>query len=57
MSVMGAGAAGHTGAAPDPAREPRVRELAREAVVLMAFSAGISVAVALLLLIADGVGR
>ena len=43
MSVMG--------------NEPRVRDLAREAVLLMAFSAGVSVAVALLILITYGLGR
>jgi len=42
MSVMGS--------------EPRVRDLAREAVALMAFSAGVSVAVALVLLLANGLG-
>ncbi|WP_183094095.1 hypothetical protein [Nocardioides stalactiti] len=44
MSVMGANS------------EPRVRELAREAVTLMAFSAAVSVSVALLLLLAYGLG-
>ncbi len=43
MSVMGS--------------EPRVRDLAREAVALMAFSAGVSVAVALLILITYGLGH
>ncbi len=42
MSVMG--------------NEPRVRDLAREAVTLMAFSAGVSVSVALLLLTAYWLG-
>jgi hypothetical protein len=42
MSVMGS--------------EPRVRDLARDAVTLMAFSAGVSVSVALLLLIANWLG-
>jgi hypothetical protein len=48
MSVMENGTA---------VREPRVRELARDAVTLMAFSLAVSVAVALLLLLAYGLGR
>ena len=35
--------------------EPRVRELAREALALMVFSAAVSVAVALALVIAYGI--
>ncbi|WP_281369701.1 hypothetical protein [Nocardioides pelophilus] len=42
MSVMGS--------------EPRVRDLAREAVALMAFSAGVSIAVALVVVLAYGLG-
>lgn len=42
MSVMGS--------------EPRVRDLAREAVTLMAFSAGVSIAVALVVVLAYGLG-
>jgi hypothetical protein len=38
-------------------REPRVRELAREAVALMVFSAAVSVAMALALLLAYGIGH
>jgi hypothetical protein len=40
-----------------PAREPRVRERAREAIVLMAFSAAVSVGLTLLLVLSSGVGR
>jgi hypothetical protein len=36
---------------------PRVREQARDALVLMTFSAGVSVGVALLFLLASGLGR
>jgi hypothetical protein len=36
---------------------PRIREQARDVLTLMAFSAGVSVAVTLLLLIAFGLGR
>lgn len=56
------GTPGHTGprsalpAAPDEAQR-RVRELAREALALMAFSAAVSVGVALFLLLAHGLGR
>ncbi|WP_158282944.1 hypothetical protein [Nocardioides silvaticus] len=39
------------------ARQPRVRELAREAVALMLFSAVVSVGMALALLIAYGIGH
>ena len=39
------------------AREPRVRELAREAVALMLFSAAVSIAMALALLVAYGIGH
>jgi hypothetical protein len=53
MSAMGASAAG---AAAD-GREPRVRELARDAVTRMAFSAGVSFGVLLLLLLAHGLGH
>ncbi len=53
MSVMGASTAG---AAVDSS-EPRVRELAREAVTLMAFSAGVSLAVFLVVLLAFWLGR
>jgi hypothetical protein len=37
--------------------EPRVRELAREALALMLFSAAVSVAMAVALLIAYGIGH
>ncbi len=37
------------------ARQPRVRELAREALALMVFSAAVSVAMALALVIAYGI--
>ena len=50
MSVMGASTA-------TEGREPRVRELARDAVTLMAFSAVVSGGVVLLLLLAHGLGR
>ncbi|WP_188111128.1 hypothetical protein [Nocardioides antri] len=56
MSVMNASAAGQAGARTG-SREPRVRELAREALALMAFSAGVSIAMALALLIAYGIGH
>jgi hypothetical protein len=56
MSVMNASAAGSAGVATD-GTQPRVRELAREAVTLMAFSAGVSIAVALVLLLAYGLGH
>ncbi|GAA3812484.1 hypothetical protein [Nocardioides panacisoli] len=36
---------------------PRVREQARDVLVLMAFSAGVSLSVALLLLLVSGLGR
>jgi len=49
MSVMNASTA--------EAREPRVRELAREALTLMLFSAAVSVAMALALLITYGIGH
>jgi hypothetical protein len=55
MSVMGASAAGQPAAT--DSREPRVRELAREALALMIFSAGVSVSMALALLIAYGIGH
>lgn len=68
MSVMNASAAPaaagppstdgpHRGAGPADAREPRVRELAREAMALMVFSAAVSVAMAVSLLIAYGIGH
>ncbi len=47
MSVMGS----------DVRTEPRVRELAASALALMAFSAAVSVATALLVLLAYGLGR
>jgi hypothetical protein len=50
MSVMGASAA-------TDGKEPRVRELARDAVTRMAFSAAVSSGVVLLLLLAHGIGR
>ncbi|MEZ0580987.1 hypothetical protein [Nocardioides sp. MH1] len=53
MSVMGARAAG---AATD-GTPPRVRELARDAVTRMAFSAGVSLGVVLLLVAVHGLGR
>ena len=37
--------------------EPRVRDLAREAVALMLFSAAVSIAMALALLVAYGIGH
>ncbi len=40
-----------------PAAVPRVRDRAREAITLMAFSGGVSVGVTLLLLLAYGLGR
>lgn len=40
-----------------PAVVPRVRDRAREAAVLMAFSGGVSIGVTLLLLLAYGLGR
>ncbi len=36
---------------------PRIREQAREAMVLMAFSAGVSLVVTLLFLLASGLGN
>lgn len=60
MSVMRHAAPG-AGMHPDPSgalRElPRVRDLAREALALMAFSAGVSVACAIGLLLAFGLGH
>jgi hypothetical protein len=54
MSVMGASSP----ADPDNEVTPRVRRLARDAVVRMAFSATCSVGIAaLLLLLAHGLGR
>ena len=50
MSVMGASAA-------TEGQEPRVRELARDAVTRMAFSAAVSFGALLLLLAAHGIGR
>lgn len=38
-------------------REPRVRELAREALALMVFSAAVSVAMGLALMLAYGLGH
>lgn len=46
-----------TGAPEQSGAVPRVRERAREAIVLMAFSAGVSVAVALLFLVVADLGR
>ena len=61
MSVMGMGTPGHTGPAVAPAGEAeaqrRVRELARDAVTLMAFSATVSLGVVAFLLLAHGLGR
>lgn len=64
MSVIDASAAGQTAATKSStsnrnsrSSEPRVRELVREAVALMVFSAGVSVTMALALLIAYGIGR
>ena len=59
MSVMGAhptGTAGTVGTVVED-REPRVRELARDAVTLMAFSAGVSLAVFLVVLLGSWLGR
>ena len=56
MSVISASAAGTAGIAAE-AREPRVRELARDAVTLMAFSAGVSLSVFLVVLLAFWLGR
>ncbi|QYJ04734.1 hypothetical protein KUV85_03360 [Nocardioides panacisoli] len=54
MSVMGA----NSPARPDAAHAPRVRDMAREAVLRMAFSATVSLALAaLLLVLAYGIGR
>ena len=56
---MGRGAPGHLGvtsAVRDPG-QPRVRELARQAVAMMVFSAAVSVGVSLLLLLAYGLGH
>ena len=57
MSIISAADVGSPGvpAARDP--EPRVRHLAREAVVLMTFSAATSVAVAGCLLLLTTLGR
>ncbi len=62
MSVMGAhptGTAGTVGRAGTVVedREPRVRELARDAVTLMAFSAGVSLSVFLVVLLGSWLGR
>lgn len=56
MSVMGASAAGTAGTTADGS-EPRVRDLAREAVTLMVFSAGVSLAVFLVVLLGSWLGR
>ncbi|MDZ5620654.1 hypothetical protein SFC88_07455 [Nocardioides sp. HM23] len=56
MSVMGASAAGTVGTATEVG-EPRVRELAREAVTLMAFSAGVSLTVFLIVLLGFWLGH
>jgi hypothetical protein len=62
MSVMGAhptgtaGTAGTVGTVVED-REPRVRELARDAVTLMAFSAGVSLSVFLVVLLGSWLGR
>ncbi len=56
MSVISASGAGTSGIAAE-AREPRVRELARDAVTLMLFSAGVSLAVFLVVLLAFWLGR
>lgn len=54
MSVMGAG----NPAPPDAAQAPRVREMARAALLQMTFSALVSVGlVAILLVVAHGTGR
>jgi hypothetical protein len=52
MSVMRASVPGGHGDVP-----PRVRDQAREALVLMAFSAGVSVVATLLFLLAFGPGH
>lgn len=52
MSVMGMGAPGGPGT---DGHQPRVRELAREAVAVMAFSAAVSVGT--VLAIVAGLGR
>ena len=57
MSVMGASAGAAGAATGSAAREPRVRELAREAVTLMAFSAGASLLVFLVVLLGFWLGR
>jgi len=61
MSVMRvSGAAGTPcppATPPGPPAQPRVREQARAALVVMAFSAGVSVAMTLAVLVATGLGR
>jgi hypothetical protein len=62
MSVMGAHPTGTTGTVGGVGtgveeREPRVRELARDAVTLMAFSAGVSLSVFLVILLGSWLGR
>lgn len=49
--------AADTGSAPAPPAAPRVRHLAREVVVLMAFSAATSVTLAGCLVLLAGFGR
>lgn len=54
MSVMRVSGAGAQGAPPAP---PRVREQARAALVVMAFSACVSVAMTLAVLVVTGLGH
>ncbi|NYJ01884.1 hypothetical protein HNR19_002582 [Nocardioides thalensis] len=54
MSVMRVSEAATSPAPPAP---PRVREQARAAFVVMAFSAGVSIATTAALLVATGLGR
>ena len=56
MSVMGASTAA-TAVTGTESGEPRVRELAREAATLMAFSAGVSLLVFLVVLLGFWLGR
>ena len=57
MSVMGASTVSTATTAVTDGREPRVREMARDAVTRMAFSAAVSFGVVLLLMIVHGIGR
>ena len=57
MSVMSASAAGTPGIAAEAKSEPRVRELARDAVTLMVFSASVSLSVFLVVLLGFWLGR